>query len=265
MSIDLPLLGNLFGLAGRNAIVTGAATGIGRRTAELFAAAGAHVAALDLNIAKAEEFAAQVRDAGGQATAIAMDQGDPDSIKAAFARLDEVFTRIDVLLNCAAIYPRCNFEKATAEFLDRMHAVNVRGVFQCTQETVRRMKATGGGSIINISSVTSLKAGIYDNIQYGMSKAALNALTQSLALEYAEFGVRVNAILPGGIATEAAIASTQGGDPLRGPFLQPGRVPLGGENADPQVIANACLFLASDASRFVTGQLLAVDGGFLIS
>lgn len=265
MSIDLALLGRLFGLAGRHAVVTGAATGIGRRTAELFAGAGAHVVALDINGDQATAFAEQVRKAGGQATAIPMDQGDPASIIAAFARLDEIIPRIDVLLNCAAIYPRCNFEKVTAAFLDRMHAINVRGVFQCTQETVRRMKGAGGGSIINISSVTSVRAGIYDNVQYGMTKAALNAMTQALALEYAEHRIRVNAILPGGIATEAAIASTQIGDPLRGPFLQPGRVPLGGENADPQVIANACLYLASDASRFVTGQLLAVDGGFLIS
>lgn len=257
-------IGQLFGLHGKTAVVTGAATGIGRETAALFARAGARVAALDINTAAAKAFAEGVRAAGGEATAIAMDQADPASIERAFAGVDAAFGGIDVLLNCAAIYPRAQFEAATPAFVDRMYDINFRGVFVCTQEAVKRMKGAGG-SIINISSVTSLKAGIYDNVQYGMTKAALNALTASIALEYADRGIRVNAVLPGGIATEAAIASTRTGDPIRGPFMQPGRVPLGGGNIGPEEIANACLFLASDASRFVTGQLLAVDGGFLIS
>ncbi|WP_044560077.1 SDR family NAD(P)-dependent oxidoreductase [Azospirillum sp. B4] len=265
MTSAVPQLDRLFGLQGRTAVVTGAATGIGRATAQLFAAAGAHVAAVDINIDKAEEFAAEVRSQGGKAVAVQMDQGNPTAVSAAFARLDEELPRVDVLLNCAAIYPRCNFETVTPEFLDRMYAINFRGVFQCTQEAVKRMKANGGGSIINISSVTSLKAGIYDNVQYAMTKAALNALTQSIALEYAEHNIRVNAILPGGVATEAAAASVQVGDPLRGPFMQQGRVPLGSRSADPAEIASACLYLASGASSFVTGQLIAVDGGFLIS
>ena len=265
MSGDLEAIGRLYGLQGKIAVVTGAATGIGRETAALFAQAGARVAALDINIAEAERFAAEVVAAGGTAVAIAMDQGDPASIAGAFGAVDAAFGAFDVLLNCAAIYPRASFETATPDYLDRLYRINSRGVFLCTQEAVKRMKTTGGGSIINISSVTSLRAGIYDNVQYAMMKAGVNALTASVALEYAEHGIRVNAIMPGGIATETAIASTMTGDPLRGPFLQPGRVPLGGGNAAPREIATACLFLASDASRFVTGQLIAVDGGFLIS
>lgn len=265
MTQDLHAIGEIFGLAGKTAIVTGGATGIGRETAELFALAGADVAVLDINMAAAAQTVAHIEARGGVAVAIEMDQSDPASIDGAFHAADARFGRIDVLLNCAAIYPRVPFEEATPEFLDRMHAINVRGVFVCTQQAVKRMKARGGGSIINISSVTSLKAGIFDNVQYGMSKSALNALTTSLALEYAEHGIRVNAVLPGGVATDAAIASTQVGPPLRGPFLQPGRIPLGGGNAAPREIATCCLFLASDASRFVTGQLVAVDGGFLVS
>lgn len=263
--LDVHAIGQLYGLTGKTAVVTGAATGIGRETAALFAKAGARIAALDINMTEAESFAAGVREAGGEAVAMHMDQSDPTSIAMAFAAIDEAYGRIDVLLNCAAIYPRAQFEAATPDFLDRMFDINTRGVFICTQQAVKRMKQHGGGSIVNISSVTALKAGIYDNVQYGMTKAAVNSMTTAVALEYAEHGIRVNAIMPGGVATEAAIASTQTGDPLRGPFMQPGRVPLGGENAAPLEIATACLFLASDASRFITGQLLAVDGGFLIS
>lgn len=264
MSGNLEAIGRLYGLEGKTAVVTGAATGIGRETAALFAQAGARVAALDINTAQADEFAAEVIAAGGEAVAIRMDQGDPASVAAAFAAVD-AFGAPDVLLNCAAIYPRAQFEAATPDYLDRMYRINSRGVFLCTQEAVKRMKTNGGGSIVNISSVTSLRAGIHDNVQYAMTKAGVNALTASVALEYAEHGIRVNAIMPGGIATETAIASTMTGDPLRGPFMQPGRVPLGGGNAAPREIATACLFLASDASRFITGQLIAVDGGFLIS
>ncbi len=263
--INLAAIGAIFALQGKIAVVTGAATGIGRETALLYARAGAGIAALDLNAEGLATLVAEIEGAGGRAVAVVMDQGDPASIQAAFATVEAEFDRIDVLLNCAGIYPRIHFEAATPDFLDRIFDINMRGVFLCTQEAVKRMKASGGGSIINISSVTSLKAGIYDNSQYGMTKAALNALTVSIALEYAEHNIRVNAILPGGIATQHAMASGSEGDPLRGPFMQAGRVPLGAQKGTPDVIANACLFLAGDASAFVTGQLLAVDGGFLIS
>jgi NAD(P)-dependent dehydrogenase (short-subunit alcohol dehydrogenase family) len=262
---NLEAIGATFGLTGKTAVVTGAATGIGRETALLYARAGAGIAALDINSDDLSTLVDENEAGGGRAMAVKMDQGDPGSITAAFAAVDHVFPKMDILLNCAGIYPRARFETATPDFLDRIFDINMRGVFICTQEAVKRMKSGGGGAIVNISSVTSLKAGIYDNSQYGMTKAALNALTVSLALELAEYGIRVNAILPGGIATEAAIASSGIGDPLRGPFLQPGRVPLGGGNAAPVEIAKACLFLASEGAAFITGHLLAVDGGFLVS
>jgi len=260
MSQHLQEIDALYGLAGKTAVVTGGSTGIGRETAQLFGRAGASLIILDINEAAAAQTVQTIETAGGHARFIRMDQSDPDSIESAFTQIEQ----LDVLFNCAAIYPRANFETVTPEFLERMYRINERGVFLCTRAAVQRMKAKGG-SIINVSSVTSLKAGIYDNVQYGMGKAALNALTASIALEYAQYNIRVNAIMPGGIATDAALASTQEGDPLRGPFLQPGRVPLGGENAAPREIATAALFLASEAARFITGQLLAVDGGFLIS
>jgi NAD(P)-dependent dehydrogenase (short-subunit alcohol dehydrogenase family) len=260
MSAYFKNIAGLYGLAGKTAVITGGATGIGRETARLFAHAGAQVVILDINEAEAAASVAEITASGHGAHFIRMDQGDPDSITAAFAQL----SRADVLFNCAGIYPRANFETVTPDALDRMYRVNQRGVLLCTQAAVIRMKAHGGGAVINVSSVTALKAGIFDNIPYAMTKSALNAMTLSTALEYAADNIRVNSILPGGIATGEAAASTGQGAPVRGPFMQPGRIPLGSGMLPPREIATAALFLASDAARFITGQLIAVDGGFLI-
>src|SRR5262249_37993450 len=119
------------------------------------------------------------------------------------------------------------------------------------------------GAIVNISSAASLAPVIFDNNDYGASKAGVNNLTQTVALEFAPDNIRVNAVLPGGVATERAMKSTSH-KPARGPMAQPGRFPLG-RMATPQDIALAVLFLASPASSYITGQLLAVDGGFQVS
>lgn len=253
-------IATMFGLNGKVALVTGAAAGIGREIVRLFHQAGATVVAADLNETALASFPQECPGA----RIVAFDQGDPASIAALFDYVDGVGP-IDVLVNCAAIYPFRKFEEVDTQLIDKMLAVNLRGPFQCIQHAVARMKAGNrGGSIVNISSVNSMRACIFDNVHYGVGKAGVNNLTVSVALEYAEHMIRVNSVLPGGVVTEhAATAST--GYPLRGPFTQPGRMPLGGVPCQPEDIARAALFLASDASRYVTGQLLAVDGGFLVS
>jgi NAD(P)-dependent dehydrogenase (short-subunit alcohol dehydrogenase family) len=125
------------------------------------------------------------------------------------------------------------------------------------------MKASGGGSIVNISSVSSMQAVVHHNGTYNASKAGVNSLTRTTALEFGADGIRVNAVLPGGIPTAGARAASAAIE-LKGPIMGEGRIPLGGMG-DVQDIANATLFLASPAARYITGQLLAVDGGFLIS
>jgi NAD(P)-dependent dehydrogenase (short-subunit alcohol dehydrogenase family) len=253
-------IAQIFSLEGKVAVVTGAATGIGREIARLFHKAGAKVVGADINEA---DLATLPQECAG-AIALRLDQGDPDSIKAMFAAVDVQVGTLDVLVNCAAIYPRKPFEDVDTAFLDRMFDINLRGVFQCMQEAVKRMKVDDrGGSIVNIASVASMRAVIFDNQQYGVTKAGVNNLTLSIALEYAPHNIRVNSVLPGGVGTEQAMKSTD--IPPRGPVMQPGRIPLSGNVCAPQDIANACLFLASGASGYVTGQLLAVDGGFLIS
>ena len=259
--MDHSAIAELLSLDGKIAVVTGAATGIGRAIADLFVTAGATVVGADINEAELASFAA----GGERRVAMPLDQGDPASIERLFAGVEERFGTLDILVNCAAIYPFKPFEEVDTGFLDTMIAVNLRGVFQCIQQAVRLMKRDDrGGSIVNIASVNSLRACIFDNVHYGMTKAGVNNLTVSVALEYAGHNIRVNSVLPGGVATaQAGKAAT--GYPLRGPFTQPGRMPLGNTVCTPDKIANACLFLASDAASYVTGQLLAVDGGFLIS
>ena len=240
----------LFGLHGKVALVTGAATGIGREIARLFHDAGATVIGADLN---AEALASLPQERPGVHT-VTYDQSSPDSIVALFAAVDAIGP-LEVLVNCAAIYPFRPFEEVDTALLDKMLAINLRGPFQCVQQAVQRMKVGGrGGSIVNISSVNSMRACIFDNVHYGVGKAGVNNLTVSIALEYAEHNIRVNSVLPGGVATEqAATAAT--GYPMRGPFTQPGRMPLGGTSCSPQDIAQACLFLAGDASRYPAAWL----------
>ncbi|KAE8761317.1 glucose 1-dehydrogenase [Paraburkholderia madseniana] len=255
---------SLFNLGGRVALVTGAGSGIGRETALLLASAGAIVVAADLNEEGAQQTVAQIETAAGKSIAVKVDIGDEASIIAMFEAVHARLGRLDVLVNNAGIYPKTSFVDTSAEKWDRVLRVNLRGTFLCMREAVKRMQAAGtGGSIINISSVASLQPVIFDNGDYGASKAGVNNLTKVAALEFAADRIRVNAVLPGGVATEGAAASTKVHQ-AHGPITQPGRMPLGrmGVAAD---IASAVLFFASPAADYVTGQLLAIDGGFQIS
>jgi NAD(P)-dependent dehydrogenase (short-subunit alcohol dehydrogenase family) len=251
-------IAEIFGLAGKTALVTGAATGIGREIARLFHRAGAELIGADINEAGLASLAEEL---GERVRTIRADMGDPDSIAALFGQVE----RLDVLVNCAAIYPMRPFEQVDVPLIDRMLDINLRGVFLCIQQAVGIMRSHGGGSIVNISSVNSIRACIFDNAHYGVTKAGLNSLTATLAPEYGPAGIRINAVLPGGVATDQAMKAMEDFPTVHGPIMQPGRVPLANRLCAPGDIANACLFLASDASAYVTGQLLAVDGGFLVS
>lgn len=254
----------IFDLGDRVAVVTGAGSGIGRETACVLAAAGARVAVADLNEAGAAQTARMIEQAGGTALAFGVDIGSEESVESLFDSVIARFGRLDVLVNNAGIYPKTSFLDTSSAKWDRIMQVNLRGTFLCLREAIRHMKAAGnGGSIVNISSVASLQPVIFDNSDYGASKAGVNNLTKVTALEFAGDRIRVNAILPGGVATEGAAASSAS-HRASGPITQPGRMPLG-RMGTPADIAHAVLFFASAASGYVTGQLLAVDGGFQIS
>lgn len=254
----------LFGLQNKSAVVTGAGAGIGKSVAQLLVKAGARVVVADVNGANAEAVAAEINSASsGRAVAALCDVASESSVIALFETAIKTCGGVDVLVNVAGIYPKTPFLETPVEKWDKVHAVNLRGTFLCMREAIKRMKAAGnGGSIVNISSVASLQPVIYDNGDYGATKAGVNNLTKTAAYEFADDKIRVNAVLPGGVATEQAMRPSD--KPIRGPMTQPGRMPLGRMGVADD-IAQAVLFFASPASSYITGQLLAVDGGFQVS
>lgn len=252
-------------LAGSTALITGAGSGIGRGIAERFVAAGAQVVFADVDGAAVQAAVDSLVDAdAGRALAVACDVADAIAVGSAFDAAERAFGIVDVVVNNAGIYYLRPFLEMSVEDWDRIFTVNVRGLFLCMQDGIRRMVRNGRtGSIINISSVNSRRALIFDNIHYSATKAAVNGMTASAALEFAEHGIRINAILPGSIVTDGT-AKLRSDAVRRGPIIHPERVPLG-RRGEPGDIAAAALYLASAESSYVTGQLLAVDGGFEVS
>jgi len=256
-------------LDGKTTVVTGAARGIGRACALLFAKSGSAVVVSDRLAEGAAETVRRIVEAGGRAVAAVGDISSEPDVKAIYDLAESSFGSIDVLVHSAAIFPKYDFLEITPEQWDTVQAVNGRGAFLVMREAIRRMIAQGrGGSIVNISSVSGEQAVVFHNAAYGASKAGLSNLTKVAALEFGKHGIRVNAVLPGGTATEGAREATADmsarGLTVSGPIMTPGRLPLG-MMGEPDDIANACLFLAGDRAKAITGQLLAVDGGFLVS
>jgi NAD(P)-dependent dehydrogenase (short-subunit alcohol dehydrogenase family) len=261
-------ISSLFGLQGKTTIVTGAGAGISRVIAHLFAKAGARVVVADVNLAAAQAVADGINSglpgADPAAVAVRVDIADEQSVIELFDRAAETFGGIDVVVNNSGIYEHTSFLETPVEKIRRVLEVNTIGTYLCMRQAIKRMQSAGkGGAIVNISSAASLSPVIFDNNDSGASKAGVNNLTQTAALEFAPDQIRVNAVLPGGVATERALSSVAH-TPARGPMTQPDRFPLG-RLATPEDIAMAVLFLASPAASYITGQLLAVDGGFQVS
>lgn len=260
---------SLYRIDGKVAVITGAGRGIGKGVADLFASAGARVVVADILGDAAESVAAEIRREGGQALAVTVDIAQEAPVKQLYDTTLKQFGGLDILVHCAAVFPKHPLLDITVEQWDRVHAVNTRGTMLVMREAIRKMCAAGkGGAIVNVSSVSGEREVVFHNAAYGASKAATTNLTRVAALEFAADNIRVNAVLPGGTATEGAKEAAdnmkKAGIELKGPMTQPGRIPLGSMGT-PDDIAAACLFLVSPASRYITGQSLAVDGGFLVS
>jgi NAD(P)-dependent dehydrogenase (short-subunit alcohol dehydrogenase family) len=254
-----------FRLDDRVAVVTGAASGIGREIALRFARAGSRVACIDVDRPGGERTAGEIQAAVGDAFFAACDVSDQRGIEASFAEVDEHFGRVDVLVNDAFVPSHTRPHEIGLEEWERVLAVNVTGYMLCAQAAGRRMIEQGdGGSIVNLSSIAGSAALGRGNFAYSISKGAIDSLTRELAIEWAPFGIRVNAIKPCQVMTPGLQALID--DPkfdsetLLATFLR--GIPLG-RLAQPGDIASAALYLASDASSMVTGALLPVDGGNL--
>ena len=244
-------------LTGKVSIITGAAQGIGLATALEFAKEGATVVVCDVRQSGVDEAVAQCKALGAQVAGWVVDVTQREMVDAMVQNALTQFGRIDVLVNNAGITQDARLQKMTLEQFDRVIDVNLRGVFHCAQAVSDPMVAQGSGVILNASSVV----GIYGNFgqtNYAASKGGLIAMTKSLAKEFAGRGVTVNALAPGFIQTDMTSVLT---DKQREGILA--QIPLGmmGQAAD---IAHAAAFLASPGARYVTGQVLVVDGGMVM-
>jgi len=253
----------LTGLAGKVALVTGAGSGIGRAVVARLAAAGASVVAADLDEASAQTAAAALSAAGAHAVAVGGDVRDWSTGEALAQAALSRFGALDILVNCAGLFPSGPALELDEAHWDLLLDVNLKGALHVSQACGRRMRDLGqGGAIVNIASIQGLRprAG---KAAYASSKAGLIALTQVLAQELAPHGVRVNAVAPGPVVTEgAATAGGEGSEAARAAYIA--RLPLG-RFGTPDEIAVAVHFLASPASSWMTGATLVIDGGALLT
>jgi NAD(P)-dependent dehydrogenase (short-subunit alcohol dehydrogenase family) len=241
-----------FGLQGRTAIITGGAQGIGEACARRLVADGAAVVLADLDDARGTALANEL---GG--TYVHCDVGDKAQVDALVARALQVHGRIDILVNNAGIFRAAEFLDVTEADFDAVLRVNLKGSFLVGQAVAREMAKAGKGAIINMSSVNGTLT-IPTISSYNVSKGGINQLTRVMALSLADKGVRVNAVAPGTIATELAAKAVLTSDDARARIMS--RTPMKRLGA-PSEIADAVAYLASDASSYVTGEILVVDGG----
>ena len=241
---------------GKVALVTGAAGGIGQATALAFAREGAKIALLDRTDEALAATLAEIRNSGGEALALPCDVSEPEAVEVAVAHTVDAFGRLDCAFNNAGVenkpYPAAEIP---LEEWDRVLDINLRGAFLCMKAELAQMLRQGGGVIVNTSSGAGVR-GVAGGAAYAASKHGLIGLTRSAALDYASRNIRVNAVLPGNIAT-AMMDRFTGGDIQKAINLEPvGRL------GRPEEIAEAVLWMCSDLGGFVTGAAISVDGGW---
>ena len=247
-------------LQGKRALVTGAASGIGRAIAHAFAAAGAEVVLLDLRLDAAEAAAAEITAAtGATCSAVSADVSDEASVAAAFAQAGA----LDIAANSAGIAHIGTVSSTSADDFDRLYRVNVRGTFLCMQAAVKNMEPRGAGVILNMASIAGT-SGIPDRFAYSTTKGAVIAMTLSAARDCLPMGLRVNCISPARVHTPFVDGFLQKNYPGREAEMMKtlaAAQPIG-RMGTPEEIAQLALFLCSDAASFITGTDVLIDGGF---
>jgi len=241
----------LFDFTGKVALVTGGSRGLGYEMVKALAQRGADVVIASRKLENCEKVAEEMRQLGRKALAVAAHVGRWDECDALIETVYKAFGRIDILINNAGMSPACPSHEVSEKLFDSVLNLNFKGPFRLASQIARRMSEGGGGAIINISSTGALMA-LPGVVPYGAAKAALNAMTVSLAAEYGP-KVRVNAISAGPFVTEAhANWDAETVAKIRNPAARPGQ---------PQEIVPAVLMLASDAAAYTTGSIVCVDGG----
>jgi 2-keto-3-deoxy-L-fuconate dehydrogenase len=251
-----------FSLDGKNALVTGAASGIGYAVSETLCRAGAHVYLLDLNQDSADIAAENLRKLGYKATGIACNVANQKVVNQVFEKIHSK-GRIDILVNNAGIAAIGDVMTCTEADMDKVYNVNVKGVFYCSQAAVKAMLSDNkGGSIVNLASIASL-IGLADRFAYQMSKGAVLTMTYSLATDYVKKGIRCNCVCPARIHTPFVDGYLKNNYPgeEESKFQELSAYQPIGRMGKPQEVANLILYLCSDESSFCTGAAYRIDGG----
>ncbi|MDF1860944.1 MAG: SDR family NAD(P)-dependent oxidoreductase [Verrucomicrobiales bacterium] len=251
-------------LSGKTAIITGGGSGIGRAISETFAAAAASVAILDLDDDAAKETVAAITGSGGTASYFHCDVSSAESVEGAVAAVKGSGSGIDILVNNAGVANIGTATSTSEEDFDRVMRVNVKGVYQCLQSVIPALIESGGGVVLNMSSIAAI-TGLKDRFAYSASKGAVHTMTLSVAADYLEQGIRCNSICPARVHTPFVDGYLEKNYPdnKEEMFQKLSAVQPIGRMAEPEEIAKLALYLCSEDSAYITGQSFNIDGGYM--